>query len=147
MKILILCTGNSCRSQMAMAFLQSYDKSLKVFSAGTEPTDKVNPFAIEVMNEVGIDISKNKPNHVDQYMKEEWDYVITVCGGANESCPAFIGKVKNRWHLGYEDPAEAKGTDEEKKVVFRRIRDEINLGFKSFYTSQILGKHECGCCS
>ena len=87
MKILILCTGNSCRSQMAQAFLQSYDKNLKVFSAGTEPADKVNPFAIQVMNELGIDISNNKPNHVNQYLDEEWDYVITVCGGANETCP------------------------------------------------------------
>ena len=146
MKILILCTGNSCRSQMAQAFLQSYDKNLKVFSAGTEPANKVNPFAIQVMNEVKIDISKNKPNHVNQYLDEEWDYVITVCGGANETCPAFIGKVKHRWHLGYDDPAEATGTDEEKLVVFRKVRDEIKEGFKSFYNSQILGKHECDCC-
>jgi len=146
MKILILCTGNSCRSQMAQAFLQSYDKNLKVLSAGTEPAEKVNPFAIQVMNELGIDISKNKPNLVNQYLDEEWDYVITVCGGANETCPAFIGKVKNRWHLGYDDPAEATGTDEEKKVVFRKVRDEIKEGFKSFYNSQILGKHECDCC-
>jgi len=146
MKILILCTGNSCRSQMAQAFLQSYDKNLKVLSAGTEPAEKVNPFAIQVMNELGIDISKNKPNHVNQYLDEEWDYVITVCGGANETCPAFIGKVKNRWHLGYDDPAEATGTDEEKLVVFRKVRDEIKDGFKSFYNSQILGKYECNCC-
>jgi len=146
MKILILCTGNSCRSQMAQAFLQSYDRNLKVLSAGTEPAEKVNPFAIQVMNELGIDISKNKPNLVNQYLDEEWDYVITVCGGANETCPAFIGKVKNRWHLGYDDPAEATGTDEEKKVVFRKVRDEIKEGFKSFYNSQILGKHECDCC-
>jgi len=131
---------------MAQAFLQSYDKNLKVLSAGTEPADKVNPFAIQVMNEIGIDISKNKPIHVNQYLDEEWDYVITVCGGANETCPAFIGKVKNRWHLGYDDPAEATGTDEEKIVVFRKVRDEIKEGFKSFYNSQILGKHNCNCC-
>jgi len=146
MKVLILCTGNSCRSQMAQAFLQSFDKTLKVFSAGTEPANMVNPFAIQVMKEVGIDISHNSPKHVDQYLGEEWDYVITVCGGANETCPAFIGKVKQRWHLGYDDPAEATGTDEEKLVVFRRVRDEINEGFKSFYNSQILGKHGCNCC-
>lgn len=146
MKVLILCTGNSCRSQMAQAFLQSFDKTLKVFSAGTEPADKVNPIAIKVMNEVSVDISHNTPKHVDQYLEEEWDYVITVCGGANETCPAFIGKVKQRWHLGYDDPAEATGTDEEKLVVFRRVRDEINEGFKSFYNSQILGKHGCNCC-
>lgn len=146
MKVLILCTGNSCRSQMAQAFLQSFDKTLKVFSAGTEPAKSINPFAIQVMKEVGIDISQNTPKHVDQYLGEEWDYVITVCGGANETCPAFIGKVKQRWHLGYDDPAEATGTDEEKLVVFRRIRDEISEGFKAFYESQILGKHGCGCC-
>ena len=146
MKVLILCTGNSCRSQMAQAFLQSFDKTLKVFSAGTEPANMVNPFAIQVMKEVGIDISHNSPKHVDQYLGEEWDYVITVCGGANESCPAFIGKVKQRWHLGYDDPAEATGTDEEKLIVFRKVRDEINEGFKSFYNSQILGKHGSKCC-
>ena len=146
MKILILCTGNRRRSQMAQAFLQSFDKALKVFSAGTAPADKVNPFAIEVMKEVGIDISQNTPKHVDQYLGEEWDYVITVCGGANESCPAFIGKVKQRWHLGYNDPAEATGTDEEKIAVFRKVRDEINEGFNAFYSSQILGRHACGCC-
>lgn len=146
MKILILCTGNSCRSQMAQAFLQSFDNALKVFSAGTEPAKSINPYAIEVMKEVGIDISHNTPKHVDQYLGKEWDYVITVCGGANETCPAFIGKVKHRWHLGYDDPAEATGTEEEKLVVFRRVRDEIKEGFNAFYNSQILGKHRCGCC-
>lgn len=131
---------------MAQAFLQSFDNALKVFSAGTEPAKSINPYAIEVMKEVGIDISHNTPKHVDQYLGEEWDYVITVCGGANESCPAFIGKVKHRWHLGYDDPAEANGTAEEKLVVFRKSRDEISEGFKAFYNSQILGKHRCGCC-
>lgn len=131
---------------MAQAFLQSFDKALKVFSAGTEPAKKVNPYAIQVMKEVGIDISHNAPKHVDQYLDEEWDYVITVCGGANESCPAFIGKVKHRWHLGYDDPAEATGSEEEILKEFRRVRDEINEGFKSFYNSQILGKHGCSCC-
>jgi arsenate reductase len=131
---------------MAQAFLQSFDKALKVFSAGTEPAKSINPYAIEVMKEVGIDISHNTPKHIDQYLGEEWDYVITVCGGANESCPAFIGKVKHRWHLGYDDPAEATGTDEEKLVVFRKSRDEISKGFKAFYNSQILGIHGCGCC-
>ena len=131
---------------MAQAFLQSFDKAIKVFSAGTEPANMVNPFAIQVMKEVGIDISHNSPKHVDQYLGEEWDYVITVCGGANESCPAFIGKVKQRWHLGYDDPAEATGTDEEKLIVFRKVRDEINEGFKAFYNSQILGSHGSKCC-
>ncbi len=146
MKVLILCTGNSCRSQMAQAFLQSYDKSLKVFSAGTEPAYRVNRYAIQVMSEIGIDISKQNPTNVSKYLDEEWDYVSPVCGGANETCPAFIGKVKHRWHLGYDDPAEAQGTEEEILKEFRRVRDEINEGFKSFYNSQIQGNHGCSCC-
>ena len=146
MKVLILCTGNSCRSQMAQAFLQSFDKTLKVFSAGTEPAYRINRYAIQVMSEIGIDISHQNPKHVDKFLNEEWDYVITVCGGANETCPAFIGKVKQRWHLGFEDPALATGIDEEILSVFRKSRDEINEGFKAFYNSQILGKHSCGCC-
>ena len=109
MKILILCTGNSCRSQMAHGFLQSFDKRLDVYSAGTEPARKVNPMAVEVMKKAGIDISDHKPKNVDQYIGEEWDYVITVCDHANEVCPAFQGKVRNRLHMGFEDPSETKG--------------------------------------
>ncbi len=100
MKILILCTGNSCRSQMAQGFLQSFDKRLKVFSAGTEPATRINPTAIEVMKKEGIDISGNKPEHVDKYLSEEWDYVITVCDDANETCPVFPGKVRHRLAYG-----------------------------------------------
>lgn len=144
-KILVLCTGNSCRSQMAQGFLQSFDSSLQVYSAGTEPAERVNPNAIKVMSEVGIDISLHTPKRVDQYIKEEWDYVITVCGGANENCPVFTGKVKQRWHLGYDDPAEAIGTDEVIIAEFRKVRDEIMDGFYSFYKSQIKGEHTCGC--
>lgn len=92
-KVLILCTGNSCRSQMAHGFLQSMDSRLEVHSAGTKPLSRVNPRAVEVMNEVGIDLSSHTPKSVDIYLNETWDYVITVCGGANETCPAFIGKV------------------------------------------------------
>lgn len=95
MKILILCTGNSCRSQMAHGILQSLDKNISVYSGGTEPAAQVNAKAVEVMKEIGIDISSHVPTHVNTYLHEEWDYVITVCGGANESCPAFIGKVGN----------------------------------------------------
>ena len=93
MKILILCTGNSCRSQMAHGFLQSFDASLEVYSGGTEPAAQVNPKAVEVMKEAGIDISSHTPVSVRTYLDQAWDYVITVCGGANESCPAFTGKV------------------------------------------------------
>ena len=95
MKVLILCTGNSCRSQMAHGFLQSFDKNLEVYSGGTEPAVQVNSKAMEMMKEVGIDISSHIPTHVNTYINQEWDYVITVCGDANESCPTFIGKVGN----------------------------------------------------
>ena len=102
-KILVLCTGNSCRSQMAHGFLDSFDKDLIIRSAGTEASGKLNHKALEVMKEIGIDISKNTSDSVDKYLEEEWDYVITVCGGANEKCPAFIGKVKNSIHMGFDD--------------------------------------------
>lgn len=146
MKILILCTGNSCRSQMAEGFLKSFDECIEVHSAGTNPSGKVHPLAIKAMAEIGIDISKNQPKNVDQFLKASFDYVITVCGGANENCPAFIGKVDNRWHIGFDDPAEATGTDDEIMAVFRRVRDEIAEGFNSFYKSQIQRKNGCSCC-
>jgi len=133
MKILILCTGNSCRSQMAHGFLQSFDKNLIVRSAGTEASGKLNPGAVEAMKEVGIDISHHTSDSVDLYLGEEWDYVITVCGGANEACPAFIGKVKNRLHIGFDDPSHAVGSEEFIKSEFRRIRDEIREEFGRLY--------------
>ena len=133
MNILILCTGNSCRSQMAEGFLRSFDNRLNVFSAGTAPSSQVHPLAIQVMSEAGIDISSTRPKSVDVYLDKAFDYVITVCGGAQESCPAFIGQVKHRLHIGFDDPAEATGTDEEVLAVFRRVRDEIRVGFKKFY--------------
>ncbi|MFP4556923.1 MAG: arsenate reductase ArsC [Bacteroidales bacterium] len=146
MKILILCTGNSCRSQMAEGFLKSFDDSIEVYSAGTEPASQVHPLAIKAMDETGIDISKNKPKKVDQFLSECFNFVITVCGGANESCPAFTGKVENRWHIGFDDPADATGTEEEQMEEFRRIRDEIAEGFAGFYKSQIRKSDGCGCC-
>lgn len=109
MRVLILCTGNSCRSQMAHGFLQSFDKNIEVYSGGIEPAAQVNAKAVEVMKEVGIDISSHVPTHVNTYLDQEWDYVITVCGGANESCPAFIGKVGKRLHIGFDDPSHATG--------------------------------------
>jgi len=131
MKILILCTGNSCRSQMAHGFLQSFDKNIEVHSAGTEPALQVNQMAVKVMNEVGIDISHHIPKLVDIYLNDEWDYVITVCDNAKETCPVFFGKVKHRLHMGFEDPSHATGTNEHILSEFRRIRDEIK---NSFYT-------------
>jgi arsenate reductase len=136
-KILILCTGNSCRSQMAHGFLQSFDKDLIVCSAGTEASGKLNEKAVSVMKEAGIDISHHTSDSVDLYLGEEWDYVITVCGGANEACPAFIGKVKHRLHIGFDDPSHAIGSDEFIHSEFIRVRDEIEKAFRDFYYSII----------
>ncbi len=137
MKILILCTGNSCRSQMAHGFLQSFDSTLIVCSAGTEASGKLNPKAVDVMKAAGIDISHHTSDSVDLYLGEEWDYVITVCGGANEACPAFSGKVKHRIHIGFDDPSHATGTDEFIHSEFIRVRDEIQFAFRQFYDSLI----------
>ena len=131
MKILILCTGNSCRSQMAHGFIQSFFPNYEVHSAGTTPAIIVNTRAIEVMQEVGIDISYHKPKSVEQYLNDEWDYVITVCGGANENCPQFNGKVLHRLHIGFDDPSDAIGSDEYIMSEFRRVREEIKDCFKS----------------
>lgn len=133
MKILILCTGNSCRSQMSHGFLQSFDKNIQVFSAGTNPAKQVNPTAVKVMREAGVDISHHTPTHVDQYLNDTWDYVITVCGDADETCPTFSGKVKNRIHIGFDDPTHATGTDEFIISEFHRVRDEIKAAFTKFY--------------
>lgn len=140
MKILILCTGNSCRSQMAHGFLQSFDKNLTVCSAGTEASGKLNENAVTVMKQIGIDISHHTSDSVDLYLHLEWDYVITVCGGANETCPAFTGKVKHRLHLGFDDPSHAKGTPEFIMSEFLRVRDEINISFRKFYEDQLKKK-------
>jgi arsenate reductase len=136
-KILVLCTGNSCRSQMAEGFLKSFDNELEVYSAGTNPSKQVHPKAIQVMNEVGIDLSKNYPKMVDQFLNDSFDYVITVCDNAKETCPVFVGKVTNRLHMGFEDPAEATGTEEEILSEFRRIRDEIKKDFYEFYQNEL----------
>ncbi|HMU43029.1 MAG TPA: arsenate reductase ArsC [Ignavibacteriaceae bacterium] len=136
-KILILCTGNSCRSQMAEGFLKSFDSELEVYSAGTKPAKEVNPKAIQVMKEVGIDLSKNYPKMVDKFLNESFDFVITVCDNAKETCPVFIGKVGKQLHIGFEDPADATGTEEEVLTVFRKVRDEIKRDFYSFYNENL----------
>jgi arsenate reductase (thioredoxin) len=109
MKILILCTGNSCRSQMAHGFMESFDKRLTVRSAGTEAAGRLNEKAVEVMKDAGIDISHHTSDPVDKYLDEEWDYVITVCGGANENCPVFTGKVKTVCISGLMTPRMLPG--------------------------------------
>lgn len=136
-KILILCTGNSCRSQMAHGFLQSFDQNLYVKSAGTQPAKQVNQTAAKVMKELGIDIYSHTPQLVDKYIGEEWDYVITVCDDANETCPAFLGKVKERLHIGFEDPSHKTGTPEYVMSEYYRIRDLIKEQFHNFYTENI----------
>ena len=138
MKILILCTGNSCRSQMAQGFLKSFDDKIEVESAGTQPASKVNPNAVKVMGETGIDISKNSPKSVDEFLNNEWDYVITVCNDAKETCPVFLGKVKHRMHFGFEDPSNASGSEEFIMSEFRRIRDEIKTTFFRFYNNFLI---------
>jgi arsenate reductase (thioredoxin) len=138
-RILILCTGNSCRSQMAEGFLKSFDSSLEVFSAGTRPAYRVSSKAVLVMKEAGIDISENTPQSVDRYTEESFDYVLTVCNNAKESCPVFTGKVKNKIHMGFEDPAEAEGSEEEVLTYFRKIRDEIKTELFKFYKKNIKG--------
>lgn len=137
MKILILCTGNSCRSQMAHGFLQSFDGNLYVRSGGTEPAARINRMAVEVMADLGVDISRHTPHLVDEYINEEWDYVITVCDNANETCPAFFGKVKRRLHFGFEDPSQATGTPEFIHSEYIRIRDQIRETFLQFYNENI----------
>ncbi|MBS1982947.1 MAG: arsenate reductase ArsC [Bdellovibrionales bacterium] len=135
--ILVLCTGNSARSQMTEGFLKSLDPNLEVFSAGTNPSPRVNPFAIKAMKEIGIDISGGKPKNVRQFLGQPFDYVVTVCDDADKNCPNFTGKVGKRRHIGFPDPAKATGTDDEKMAIFRKVRDDIRSKFKEFYATEI----------
>ncbi len=138
MKVLILCTGNSCRSQMAHGFMKSFDARMQVESAGTKAAGRLNAGAVKAMAEIGIDISGHTSDAVEKYLGEEWDYVVTVCGGANESCPAFIGKVKHRIHIGFDDPSHVEGTQEFIDSEFRRVREQIREGFYNLYKNDIL---------
>ena len=137
MKVLILCTGNSCRSQMAHGFLQSFDERIDVQSGGTEASGKLNQKAVKAMKEIGIDISGHTSDSVHSFIDQPWDYVITVCGGANESCPTFVGEVKQRLHIGFDDPSHAVGTDEFIWSEFIRVRDEIKERFVKLYEEDI----------
>ncbi len=137
MKVLILCTGNSCRSQMAHGFLQSFDERIQVESGGTEASGKLNRKAVKAMAEIGIDISGYTSDSVQKFLNDKWDYVITVCGGANENCPAFFGEVKHRLHIGFDDPSHATGTDEFIWSEFIRVREEIKERFWKLYEEEI----------
>jgi arsenate reductase len=124
-RVLLLCTGNSCRSQMAEGFVNHLlGGQWEARSAGTAPAPRVHPLAVRAMAEVGIDIGAGKPEHVDVYLDEPWDLVVTVCDSAREACPMFPRPVEKA-HISFFDPAAAEGTDEEKMPVFRRVRDEI----------------------
>ncbi len=140
MKILILCTGNSCRSQMAEIFIKSFDSRIFVVSSGTNPSKEIHPKTIKVMDELGFELKGKEPKSVKNFIQENFDYVITVCSGADQSCPTFAGKVKNRLHIGFDDPAEAKGSEKEIMDEFRKIRDQIKEKFQNFYTNEILPK-------
>jgi len=122
---------------MAEGFLKSFDKELEVYSAGTKPADKVNPFAVKAMSEVGIDISSQYPQDVNEFVNQSFDYVITVCDNAKEVCPVFNGEVKQQLRIPFEDPYEATGTEEEVLAVYRKARDEIFESFNRFYKKEI----------
>ena len=117
--------------------MASYDKRIEVISAGTQPSSEVHPKAVNVMADLGFDLSKHRPESVKDYLETDFDYLITVCGGAKESCPVFQGKVKNRIHIGFDDPAEAEGSEAFILSEFKRIRDEINKDFKAFYNKTL----------
>ena len=122
---------------MAHGFLQSFDANLTVRSAGTQASGKLNAKAVEVMKEAGIDISHHTSDAVENYLDDAWDFVITVCGGANENCPAFFGQVKHRLHIGFDDPSHVIGSEEFIRSEFLRVRDEIKAAFYDLYLHQI----------
>lgn len=131
-RVLILCTGNSCRSHIAEGFLRaSAGELLDVSSAGSKPAGYVHPLAITVMAEAGIDISQHRSKHLNEFLGAQIETVITVCGHADQACPVFPGQV-NRYHWGFDDPAHAQGTDEERLAVFRRVRDEMRRIFEAY---------------
>ena len=130
--VLILCTGNSCRSHLAEGFLRAAAGDvLDVQSAGSKPAGYVHPLAIKVMQEFGIDISGHRSKHMNEFLHQPVETVITVCGNADQACPMFPGQL-NRYHWGFTDPAHATGTDEEKLAMFRRVRDEIKMVFEAY---------------
>ena len=122
---------------MAEGFLKSLDSRLEVHSAGTVPASRVHPKAVQVMKEIGIDLGVAFPKSVDQFLNQSFDYVITVCDHTKETCPVFTGRVKHRLHIGFDDPAEATGTEQEVLQVFRRSRDEISQQVKRFYSEHV----------
>ena len=130
--VLILCTGNSCRSHLAEGILRAAAGDLiEVASAGSKPAGYVHPLAIRAMQEIGIDISRHQSKHMNDFLNRQVETVITVCGNADQACPMFPGQV-NRYHWGFDDPAHATGTQDEQLAVFRRVRDEIRRVFEVY---------------
>jgi arsenate reductase len=137
-KVLILCTGNSCRSQMAEGLINArLGPTFRAFSAGTKASGYVHPKAIQVMAELGIDLSRNESKNLDRFRGQYFDYVITVCDSAKENCPLWLDEAGARYHLGFDDPAQAGGTEEEALAVFRRVRDEIAERVLGFLREQV----------
>lgn len=135
--ILILCTGNSCRSHLAEGILRAaLGDGHNVQSAGSNPAGYVHPLAIQVMSEIGIDISKHRSKHLNEFLNQKVETVITVCGNADQACPLFPGQV-NRYHWGFDDPAKFEGGDEEKLNGFRRVRDEIKRVFEAYAAGRL----------
>jgi len=138
-RVLFLCTGNSCRSQMADGIINhEFAGQIEAFSAGTEPHG-LNPKAVQVMAEIGIDISNNSSDHLSQYEGQSFDWVITLCGDANEKCPLFFGGTK-RIHIGFDDPPKATGNEDEVMAVYRRVRDEIREQLGEFFRKELRKK-------
>jgi len=131
---------------MAEGFLNSFDPRIEAHSAGTQPAGEVNPNAIRVMREIGLEISGGQPKTVGSFLDQSIDYVITVCGDAEENCPVFQGKVGRRMHIGFPDPADATGTEEEVLNAFRESRDDIKARFYGFYESKLKAKLDAPRC-
>jgi arsenate reductase len=137
--ILILCTGNSCRSHLAEGILKAkLGEVFRIESAGSKPAGYVHPLAIRVMAEIGIDIANHRSKHLDEFLDEDVETVITVCGNADQACPIFPGQV-NRYHFPFDDPAHATGTEDEQLSVFRRVRDEISSVFSAYAAGRLDG--------
>ncbi len=135
--ILILCTGNSCRSHLAEGILRhALGDSFQVVSAGSHPAGYVHPLAIRAMQEIGIDISSHRSKHLNEFLSHPVETVITVCGNADQACPVFPGQL-NRHHWGFDDPAHATGSEEEQMAVFRRVRDEIRRVFEAYAAGRL----------
>ena len=127
---------------MAHGFVQSFNAAITVASAGTQPAERVHPLVVKVMKEAGVDISDHTPRSVAEFLSQPWDYVVTVCDGANETCPAFAGKVGRRLHISFEDPSKAVGSDEFVLSEFRRVRDDIKKRFYEFYINTVCNEEQ-----